>query len=405
MRTGLRHGLGPADRLRLGALGLTARKGRAALSALGVAIGITAMVAVLGLSESSRADLNAQLDALGTNLLVVQPGQDMMGDDATLPESSVEMIARVPTVESAAATYAVDATVRKSDLVPDSQTGGIVVAAAGLGLDTAVSAELREGRWLDAATGDYPAVVLGATAARRLAIGSLDHGVRVWLDGQGTGGQWFAVIGVLEPIVLAPELDAAALIGVPVAEQLYGDGEKLPPTTVYTRVDPDQVTATRSLLARTANPSAPTEASVSRPSDALEAQATADESLTTLTLGLGAVALLVGAVGIANVMVISVLERRREIGVRRALGATRAGIGSQFLTESVLLSLLGGLIGGVLGVAVTTAFAVHQEWGVVLPWQPVLAGLGCSLLVGTVVGLYPALRAASVPPTEALRSI
>ena len=397
--------MGPADRLRLGALGLTARKGRAALSALGVAIGITAMVAVLGLSESSRADLNAQLDALGTNLLVVQPGQDMMGDDATLPESSVEMIARVPTVESAAATYAVEASVRKSDLVPDSQTSGIVVAAAGPGLDTAVSAELREGRWLDAATGDYPAVVLGATAARRLAIGSLDQGVRVWLDSPGTGGQWFAVIGVLEPIVLAPELDSAALIGVPIAEQLYGDGDTLPPTTVYTRVDPDQVTATRALLGRTANPSAPTEASVSRPSDALEAQATADESLTTLTLGLGAVALLVGAVGIANVMVISVLERRREIGVRRALGATRAGIGSQFLTESVLLSLLGGLIGGVLGVAVTTAFAVHQEWGVVLPWQPVLAGLGCSLLVGTVVGMYPALRAASVPPTEALRSI
>ena len=259
-----------------------------------------------------------------------------------------------------------------------------MVAAAGLGLDTAVSAELREGRWLDAATGDYPAVVLGSTAARRLAVGSLDEGVRVWLD-----GQWFAVIGVLEPVVLAPELDATALIGVPVAEQLYGDGENLPPTTVYTRVDTDQVTATRALLGRTANPSAPTEVSVSRPSDALEAQAAADASLTTLTLGLGAVALLVGAVGIANVMVISVLERRREIGVRRALGATRAGIGSQFLTESVLLSLLGGLVGGLLGVAVTTAFAVHQDWGVVLPWQPVLAGLGCSLLVGTVVGTVP----------------
>ena len=400
MRQSLRPGLGPADRLRLGALGLTARKGRAALSALGVAIGITAMVAVLGLSESSRADLNAQLDALGTNLLVVQPGQDMLGDDATLPESSVDMIARVPTVENAAATYAVDASVRKSDLVPAAQTSGIVVAAAGPGLDTAVSAELREGRWLDAATGDYPAVVLGSTAARRLAVGSLDEGVRVWLD-----GQWFAVIGVLEPVVLAPELDATALIGVPVAEQLYGDGESLPPTTVYTRVDTDQVATTRALLGRTANPSAPTEVSVSRPSDALEAQAAADASLTTLTLGLGAVALLVGAVGIANVMVISVLERRREIGVRRALGATRAGIGSQFLTESVLLSLLGGLVGGLLGVAVTTAFAVHQDWGVVLPWQPVLAGLGCSLLVGTVVGMYPALRAASVPPTEALRAI
>jgi len=391
-------GPGPVDRLRLGALGLTGRKGRAALSALGVAIGITAMVAVLGLSESSRADLNAQLDALGTNLLVVKPGQNMLGDDATLPDTSVPMIARVPTVQSVAATYATDATVRKSDRVPSGQTSGIVVAAAGAGLDAAVSAQLREGRWLDPVTSDYPAVVLGATAARRLAIGSLDAGVRVWLD-----GQWFAVIGVLEPVALAPELDETALIGLPVAEQLYGDD--LPPTTVYTRVDNDQVSATRALLARTANPSAPTEVTVSRPSDALAAQAAADRSLTTLTLGLGAVALLVGAVGIANVMVISVLERRREIGVRRALGATRAGIGSQFLTESVLLSLLGGLFGGALGVAVTTAYAAHQDWRVVLPWLPVLGGLGCSLLVGTVVGLYPALRAASVPPTEALRSM
>jgi putative ABC transport system permease protein len=396
-------GPGAADRLRLGALGLTSRKGRAALSALGVAIGITAMVAVLGLSESSRADLDAQLDALGTNLLVVEPGQDMRGDDATLPDTSVEMIARVPTVESAAAAYAVDASVRKSDRVPTAQTSGISVAAAGPGLDTAVSAELRDGRWLDTATADYPAVVLGATAARRLAIGSLDEGVRVWIDGPSNNGEWFAVVGVLEPVVLAPALDETALIGVPVAQKLYGDD--LPPTTVYTRVDTDQVAATRALLGRTANPSAPSEVSVSRPSDALEAQAAADESLTTLTLGLGAVALLVGAVGIANVMVISVLERRREIGVRRALGATRAGIGSQFLTESVLLSLLGGLVGGVLGVALTTAFAVHQDWGVVLPWEPVLAGLGCSLLVGTVVGLYPALRAASVPPTEALRAM
>jgi len=392
------RGPGPADRLRLGALGLTSRKGRATLSALGVAIGITAMVGVLGLSESSRADLNDQLDALGTNLLVVHPGQDMMGEDATLPDESVAMIGRVPTVRAAAATYAVDAAVRKSDRVPSEQTGGISVVAVGPGLATAVSAELREGRWLDAATADYPAVVLGSTTARRLAIGSLDRGVRVWI-----GGQWFAVVGVLEPVVLAPELNETALIGQAVAAKLYGDD--LPPTTVYTRVDPDQVTATRALLGRTANPSSPTAVDVSRPSDALEAQAAADESLTTLTLGLGAVALLVGAVGIANVMVISVLERRREIGVRRALGATRAGIGSQFLTESVLLSLLGGLIGGVLGVGLTTAFAVHEGWGVVLPWQPVLAGLGCALLVGTVVGLYPALRAASVPPTEALRAI
>ena len=358
------------------------------------------MVAVLGLSESSRADLNAQLDALGTNLLVVQPGQDMLGDDATLPESSVDMIARVPTVETAAATYAVDASVRKSDLVPAAQTSGIVVAAAGPGLDTAVSAELREGRWLDAATGDYPAVVLGSTAARRLAVGSLDEGVRVWLD-----GQWFAVIGVLEPVVLAPELDATALIGVPVAEQLYGDGERLPPTTVYTRVDTDQVAATRALLGRTANPSAPTEVSVSasvgrpggtgrrrrvahhadpRPRRRGPARRRGRHRQRHGHLGARAAA-----------------RDRRTPRARRHPGRDR-----QPVPHRVGAALAAGWAGRRgAGVAVTTAFAVHQGWGVVLPWQPVLAGLGCSLLVGTVVGMYPALRAASVPPTEALRAI
>ena len=387
-----------ADRLRLGAQGLTGRPGRTALSALGVAIGITALVGVLGLSESSRADLNEQLDSLGTNLLTVEPGQSMLGEDATLPDTSVAMVDRVATVETAAAVRGLDTSVRKSDLVPAAQTSGIAVGAADLDLASTVAAELKEGRWLDAATGEYPAVVLGSTAARRLAVGDLTGGVDVWLD-----GQWFTVVGVLEPVVLAPELDETALIGVGIAESLHGDD--LPPTRVYTRVQPEEVAATRAILGRTANPSAPTEVTVSRPSDALAAQATADESLTTLTLGLGAVALLVGAVGVANTMVISVLERRREIGVRRALGATRAAIGAQFLSESVLLSLVGGLTGAVLGVMVTAVFATGQGWSMVVPWTPIGAGLLCSCVIGTVVGLYPAARAAAVPPTEALRSV
>jgi len=386
------------DRLRLGALGLSGRKGRTTLSALGIAIGITALVGVLGLSESSRADLNAQLDALGTNLLTVHPGQTMMGDDASLPDESVAMIHRIPTIDTASAVRAVDANVRKTDLVPEEQTSGIGVAATDIELAHTVAATLRKGRWLDAATVRYPAVVLGSTAARRLAIGPLDGGVRVWL-----GGHWFAVVGVLDPVALAPELDEMALVGIDVAADLTDDD--LPPTTIYTRVDPSQVSATRAILGRTANPASPSEVSVSRPSDALAAQATADASLTALTLGLGAVALLVGAVGVANVMVISVLERRREIGVRRALGATRTAIAAQFLSESVLLSVLGGLTGVVLGMAVTGTYATNQGWAVVVPWTPIGAALMCSLMIGTVVGLYPALRAASVPPTEALRSM
>lgn len=387
------------DRLRVGSLGLSSRPGRTALSALGIAIGITALVGVLGLSESSRADLNAQLDALGTNLLTVEPGQTFMGDDATLPDESVAMIGRMATVDEAAAVRMVDATVRRTDLVPDEQTSGIAVAAADLELTATVAATMAAGRWLDGATEDVPAVVLGATAARRLAVDgtAVDRGVRIYVD-----GDWFTVLGILDPVVLAPELDETALVGVGVAEVLWGDD--LPPTRIYTRAATDQVGTARDLLPRTVNPADASQITVSRPSDALEAQAAADESLTTLTLGLGIVALLVGAVGIANTMVISVLERRREIGVRRALGATRAAIGAQFLTESILLSLLGGLTGALLGVLGTIAYATAQGWLVVVPWAPIGLGLLAACLIGTVVGLYPAARAAGVPPTEALRS-
>lgn len=387
------------DRLRVGALGLSSRPGRTALSALGIAIGITALVGVLGLSESSRADLNRQLDALGTNLLTVGPGQDFMGEHASLPDESVSMIDRMPTVRSAAAVRSIDATVRRNALVPEEQTSGIAIAAADLDLPDAVASSLAAGRWLDAATADVPAAVLGTTAARRLGIDGRDvsAGARVWIN-----GQWFAVIGVLEPVVLAPELDETALVGLGVADAVWG--HDLPPTRIYARAVESRVVEARSLLARTANPQDPGGVSVSRPSDALEAQAAADKSLTTLTLGLGVVALLVGAVGIANTMVISVLERRREIGVRRALGATRATIGGQFLTESVLLSLLGGLAGATLGVLGTVGYATYQGWSVVVPWTPIGLGLFAASLIGCLVGLYPAARAAAVPPTEALRS-
>lgn len=214
------------------------------------------------------------------------------------------------------------------------------------------------------------------------------------------GGHWFTVTGILDPVVLTPELDSAALVGWPAAESyLDFDGH---PTTVYTRSAEDSVEAVRAVLAATANPPAPNEVEVSRPSDALAAQRATDDTFTALLLGLGGVALLVGGVGVANTMVISVLERRAEIGLRRSLGAARGQVRLQFLAESLLLSGLGGAGGVLLGITVTTGYAISQGWLTVVPAWVMLGGLGATLVIGALAGLYPAIRAARLAPTEAL---
>ena len=397
-------GVLPASRLRLadvpgvGSLGLRSRRGRATLTALGIAVGIAAMVAVIGISASSRSDLLAELDRLGTNLLQVEAGQSRFGEATELPASAPDMIRRIGPVESAAATRNVAATVRRTDLIDPAVTGGISVIATEPQLLATIGGTIAAGRFLDDATAAFPTVVLGSEAAARLGIHSLDGAPLVWL-----GDQWFKVVGLLESVPLAPDIDRAALIGYPIAQELFGIDDA--PSTVRIRTDPDQVSAVRAVLAPTANPEEPSEVSVTRPSDALAAKAAADEALTALLLGLGAVALLVGGIGIANVLVISVLERRHEIGIRRALGATRAHIRTQFLVEAILLAAAGGVGGVVLGSLVTAGYAASREWSVAMPAGAIAGGVGIALAVGALAGLYPASRAARLAPADAVRPV
>ena len=387
------------DLAALASVGLRTRKLRAALSALGIAIGVAAIVAVLGLARSSQARLLAEISALGTNLLTVTNGQTLTGATAMLPATAPGMIARLPgvtAVQDIGVVSGVNA--YRSPFIPPINTNGLSVDAATLGLPDLLDTSLARGRYLDTATAREPIAVLGAAAAQRLGIDRIWPGERIWV-----GGMWFYVTGILRPAALAPEIDSAVLVGFPAADKyLHFDGR---PSEIDLRVATSQVTTVDSLLGAQANPEFPSQVSVSQPSDALTAQAEASGAFDTLFLGLGAVALLAGAVGVANIMVISVLERRTEIGLRRALGATKGQIRAQFLADAILLAFAGGIGGVIIGAAATAVYAHAKGWAIVIPPEAWAGGLGAALLIGALAGLLPAIRAARLSPTEALWAI
>jgi putative ABC transport system permease protein len=398
--------LRPSDLAGLASIGLRTRKLRAGLSALGIAIGVAAIVAVLGLAASAKQGLLAEIARLGTNLLTVTSGQTFSGATAELPVTAPDMIGRLSGVTDVQDTGTVNGVnAYKSPLVPTIETNAISVDAVTPALPDASGTEIAQGRFLNAATAREPVAVLGAEAARLLGIDRVRPGMRIWVGRGGPSGQWFYVTGILNPDRYASEIDSAVLVGFPAAEKyLHFDGN---PSEIYVRTTDTQAVVTRidSLLGEQANPENPSQVNVSRPSDVLTARAETEGALDTLFLGLGAVALLVGAIGVANIMIISVLERRQEIGLRRALGATRSQIRAQFLAEAVLLALAGGATGVVLGAAAVTVYARTHAETVVIPAEAWVGGLAAAIVIGAVAGLLPAIRAARSSPTQALWSI
>jgi len=387
-----------ADLARLATVGLRTRKLRAGLSALGIAIGVAAIVAVLGLSSSASAGLLDEISALGTNLLVVQNGQTVSGQPAELPTAAPAMIGRIDAVTEVQETGSVTGDVFRSPLIPSIDTNALSIEAASLGLPHTVSTGVAQGSYLNAASAQEPVCVLGAAAAQRIGIDRVFAGERIWL-----GDMWFYVAGILRPAVLAPEIDSAVLVGFPAARRYLGfDGH---PSSIYVRAQTARVVAVDDVLGASANPENPSEVVVSEPSAALVAEADAQGAFDGLFLGLGAVALLVGAVGVANIMIISVLERRSEIGLRRALGATRGHIRVQFFAEAILLALMGGAIGVGAGALCTAVYADTKHELVVIPAVAWGGGIGAAVVIGALAGLWPALRAARMSPTQALWSV
>jgi putative ABC transport system permease protein len=395
------------DWLRVASVGLRARPLRAALSALGIAIGTAAIVGVLGLSSSSQAGLLAQIDQLGTNMLTAEAGHSLTGGPAKLPLEAPARITHLDVQQVAHTALLKDENVYKNPMIPKANTGGLQVRATSLNLPSVLRTGIARGNWLNEGTAREPVAVLGSVAAQRLGIDQVYPDQQIWL-----ADRWFNVAGILKPSPLQPDIDNGALIGYPAAQKYLGyvslvGGEQKagPPSTIYVRAAIDHVAEVQSLLAQTANPEAPNEVNVSQPSDALTARAAAAGAFDSLFLGLGVVALIVGAVGVANIMIISVLERRSEIGLRRALGATQNQIRTQFLTESILLAVIGGAVGVLAGAATTAVYASSKSWTTVIPVEAWSGGIASAILIGAITGLMPAVRASRLPPTEALRTV
>ena len=384
------------DALALGWLGVTRRPGRAVMSAIGIALGIATLALVTGIPASGQADLDRRLTALGTDVLVAQ-ASSATDDPPQLPTDAAAMVRRIGPVKAASAVANLSARVLRTDLAEPNQTVGIVALAATPDLVDVVRGKVASGTFLSPA--GLPTVVLGSSAAEWLGITHVDptRPVRVLV-----GSTWLTVVGVLAPTPLAPELDQAALVDWSTAKASLGlDGH---PTVVYLRAEESQVEAVAGVLPATLEPELAGMISVSRPSDALAAKRATQGTFSALFLGLAAVALVVGGIGVANTMIVSVMERRREIGMRQALGATRLDIRLQFVTEAIALSTLGGAAGLLLGCLGTAAFAAAQGWPPVIPVAAMAGGFVGAMAIGALAGLYPAMLAARLSPTEALRT-
>ena len=393
--------MSPLELIRLALSRLRTARVRAALTMLGVVIGVASVVALVGVGRGTTSQITSQLNALGTNLLTIS-ATGRNGSSTTLTREDADAIAQIETIAAVA---------------PEAQTSGVV--AAGLTTTTtsiigtsAAYASVRaytvwQGTFLTDTDVDSSlrVAVLGATVADDLGLDASAIGTQVTI-----GGRPFEVIGILQPKGGAGFQDPDNQVLVPIGTvEKYFVGNHQVRTIGVSVAQADQIQAARNSITELLrvrhgiSATATDDFSIFDQAQLLAAASTISGTLTLLLGGIASISLIVGGIGIMNIMLVSVRERTREIGIRKALGARARDILSQFLIEALTLSLFGGLIGIGLGLAVSAVIGRIAGWG--FSFDPATVALATlfSLVVGVVFGVWPARLAARLDPIAALR--